>query len=39
MSDPNARLPFRQQPYYYFGIKLLVSACAIYLAARILGYL
>ena len=39
MSDPNARPPFRQHPYYYIAIKILVIACAIYLAARFLRYL
>jgi hypothetical protein len=39
MSDPNARPPFREHPYYYPALKILVAACAIYLAARFLGYL
>ena len=38
-DDPNARPPFRRHPYYYPVIKILVLACAVYLAARILGYL
>ena len=37
--DPNARPPFRKHPYYYLGIKLLVLACGLYVAARVLGYL
>ena len=39
MTDPNAHPPFRQHPYYYVGLKVLVLACAVYLAARLLGFL
>ena len=39
MSDPNARPPFREHPYYYPAIKIVVILGAIYLAARFLGYL
>jgi hypothetical protein len=39
MTDPNARPPFRQHRYYYVALKVLVLACALYLAARLLGYL
>lgn len=39
MSDRNARPPFREHPYYYPAIKTVVALCAIYLAARFLGYL
>jgi hypothetical protein len=37
--DPDTRPPFRQHRYYYPTIKILVIACALYLAARFLGYL
>ena len=39
MADPNARPPFREHPYYYPAIKILVLLIAIYFAARFLGYL
>jgi len=39
MSDPNARPPFRQHPYYDPAIKIVVLLCAVYVAARLLGYL
>jgi hypothetical protein len=38
-NDPNARPPFREHPYSYPALKLVVVLCAIYLAARFLGYL
>lgn len=38
-NDPNSRPPFRQHPYYYPAIKILVLLVAVYFAARILGYL
>ena len=38
-NDPNARPPFRRHPYYYPAIKIIVLACAVYFAARFLGYL
>ena len=37
--DPNARPPFWQHRYYYLALKVLVLACAVYLAARLLGYM
>jgi hypothetical protein len=37
--DPNARPPFREHPYYYPAIKIIVLAAAVYFAARFLGYL
>lgn len=39
MADPNARPPFREHPYYYPAIKILVLLVAVYFAARFLGYL
>lgn len=39
ISDPNARPPFRQHPYYYPALKIIVLACGLYLAARLMGYL
>jgi len=38
-GDPNVRPPFWRHRYYYLAIKLLVLACAVYFAARLLGYL
>jgi hypothetical protein len=39
MTDPNARPPFRKHPYYYVALKVVVLVCAVYFAARLLGYL
>ena len=38
-NDPNARPPFREHPYYYPALKIVVLLCGVYLAARFLGYL
>ena len=38
MADPNARPPFREHPYYYPAIKIIVLACRL-VAARCYGYL
>jgi hypothetical protein len=39
MADPNERPPFRQHPYYYPALKIIVVLAAIYFAARFMGYL
>jgi hypothetical protein len=39
VNDPNARPPFRQHPFYYPAIKIVVLLVAVYFAARFLGYL
>jgi len=35
-SDPG-RPPFRNHPYYYPAIKIVLLACALYLALRLFG--
>jgi len=37
--DPNAQPPFYRHRYYYLAIKILVVACGVYFALRLLGYL
>jgi len=40
MSDNNpGRPPFRDHPYYYPAIKIVVLACGLYLALRLFGVL
>ena len=39
MTDPSERPPFRQHPYYYPTLKVVVVLVAVYFAARFLGYL
>jgi hypothetical protein len=36
--DPNARPPFWRHRYYYLAVKIIVLACAVYFALRLLGY-
>jgi hypothetical protein len=38
-QDPEVRPPFWRHRYYYLALKIGVLACAIYFAARVLGYL
>jgi hypothetical protein len=38
-SDPNVRPPFWKHRYYYLTLKIVVLACALYFAVRLLGYL
>jgi hypothetical protein len=38
-ADPNAKPPFYRHRYYYLAIKIIVLVCAVYFAARLLGYL
>jgi hypothetical protein len=37
MSDPRVRPPFWQHRYYYLGLKIVVLAAGLYIAARFLG--
>ena len=37
-DDPDVRPPFWRHRYYYLALKIVVLACAVYFAARVLGY-
>jgi len=37
--DPNARPPFWQHRYYYLALKMIVLACAAYVALSLAGHM